>query len=156
MPPIKYWTRGRGATCVSLLHMTIRVDNVDLAIRNSGTTLLRKITRLVATPLTGAHIRVPLDVARGTRRTLQWRPMALSQERVSANTELLRLLQDVHTIRNHTGGSLPLLVDEKVHYTLCRLTYSPGLRERDMAGWLRQVPLLYGVWHTYKPPLMLL
>ena len=135
---------------VSLLHMVVRLDNEDSSIIQSTRTFLIKVNRLARTPLSGADIRVPLDVARERRRTLQWRPLAHSDERVSANVEFLRLLQDVHTVRNHTGGSLPLLVDEKVHYTLCRLMYSPGMRGHDVLRWLRQIPLLYGVWHPYK------
>jgi hypothetical protein len=135
---------------LSLLHMVVRVDTVDSAIRRSLVRLVSKVRTLATMSLTGSDIRVPLDVRRGARRTLQWRPFAISEDRVSANVELLRILGDALTVQSHMGGSMPLLVDEKVHYTVCRLMYSPGMRTRDVAGWLGQVPLLYGAWHPYK------
>ena len=46
--------------------------------------------------------------------------------------------------------SLPLLVDENVHYRVCRLLYIPAFQKWNVQDWLCGVPLLYGVWHAYK------
>jgi hypothetical protein len=45
---------------------------------------------------------------------------------------------------------MPLLVDENIHYRICRLLYSTTYANRDTPGYLHKIPLLYGVWHAYK------
>ena len=93
-------------------------------------------------------MRVPLDVRREQRRSLQWRALALSSDRVSAAAELLAVLDDVRAAQAHVGVDVPLLVDEKVHYSVCRLLYSQPFAGWDVAQWLRAVPLLYGATST--------
>jgi hypothetical protein len=102
-----------------------------------------------------AWVRVPLDLQRPARKSLQWRALTLSEYRVSANAELLHVLGDVRALQAHSGLDMPLLVDEKVHYAISRLLYSQPFGELDGAAWLRRVPMLYGVWHPYKQTLSL-
>ena len=45
---------------------------------------------------------------------------------------------------------MPVLVDEKIHYTVTRMMHSRMFETEDMCKWLREMPLLYGVWHPYK------
>ena len=45
------------------------------------------------------------------------------------------------------------MVDEKIHYAVCRMMYARSYVRYDVLGWLRAVPLLYGVWHPYKQSL---
>ena len=140
---------------VSLHHMTLRVDAVDLDVRDTLRALMRKVEDVLSVALHGSWLRVPLDLQRPERRTLQWRALSVSQDRVSANVELVRVMADVLTLRDHTGGVLPMVVDEKVHYTLLRMMHSRLFGDYDVAGWLQHVPLLYGVWHPYKQALAL-
>ena len=95
-------------------------------------------------------IRVPLDIRRLGRPPRQWRPLSLSENRVGTNVELVAVLEDARRLQRRTGGSLPFLVDEKVHYAVMRMMHSPLLGSVDMLAWLHRVPLVYGVWHPYK------
>jgi hypothetical protein len=140
---------------VPLLTMTIRVNHQSDGVRDALGSLLDKVRLLADTPLEGGWVRVPLDVRREQRRSLQWRALALSSDRVSAAAELLAVLEDVRAAQAHVGVDVPLLVDEKVHYSVCRLLYSQPFAGWDVAQWLGAVPLLYGVWHPYKHTLTL-
>ena len=104
-------------------------------------------------PLQPSMVRVPLDVPSQQVHSLGWRSLMLSQLRVGCNDELVRLLQEVKELQRHVGQSLILLVDEKIHYAVCRLLYSHSHGDRDVATWLRDVVPLYGVWHPYKQTL---
>ena len=135
---------------VSLLLMTNRVAIADTFIRRSFGRLCDKSQALVRCNLTGAAIRVPLDIARPQRARLQWRSLSLSQWKVGTTVELIQLLEDVTAIQQHVGRAVPLLVDEKVHYALCRLMYNRGYQRWNVCTMLKDVPLLYGAWHPYK------
>ena len=135
---------------VSLLLVTNRVPVVDTFIRRSFVRLCDKSQALQRCNLTGSVIRVPLDVARPQRPRLQWRALSLSQWRVGTTVELIQLLQDVTAVQQHVGRAVPLLVDEKVHYALCRLLFNRGYQRWSVATMLKDVPLLYGAWHPYK------
>ena len=43
---------------------------------------------------------------------------------------------------------MPLVVDENIHYRLMKLIHCD--HDFDVRLWLRDFPLLYGVWHPYK------
>ena len=109
------------------------------------TALSSKVVALMQSPPHRAHVRVPLDISRPQRPRLQWRPLTLSENRVSANVELLDLLGDIRGLKDHTGNVMPLLVDEKVHYTIVRMMVAQPYRQWDMRSWLTDIPLLYGV-----------
>ena len=140
---------------LSFHHLTLRPANVAGFINVALGKMLRTVTRLAEQPLQGGWIRVPLDVHRPDRRSLQWRSLMLSQMRVSCGGELLHVLEDVRQLQQHVGLVLPLLVDEKIHYSVCRLMYSRSYSEYNVTGWLHHIPLLYGVWHPYKQTLHL-
>jgi hypothetical protein len=140
----------------SLERMRSRVEVIDSTCRLSLGRLMQKVRQLTANPIEASAIRVPLDIHRPRRRRLQWRALALSQMRVGAAPELIRVLEDVRTLQRHVGRVLPLLVDEKVHYSTMRLLYAPAHWSLDVHGWLRQVPVIYGSWHPYKHTLTLL
>ena len=95
-------------------------------------------------------IRVPLDLQQGSRPRMQWRPWSVEQLQVGSNADLLKLVLDVCDIQRHSRHDLPLLVDENIHYRLLRLMYSSHLQHCDVGDVLQRVPLVYGVWHTYK------
>ena len=140
---------------VPLLTLTIRVPGVAGEVETALSQLVHRVADLVATALQAAWIRVPLDVVRPRRESLQWRSLTLSENRVSANRELLEVLLDIRGFQAHTRLDAPLLVDEKVHYAISRLMYSQPFSGYDVCGWLGRVPLLYGVWHPYKQTLTL-
>ena len=109
-----------------------------------------KVQNLRQLSLQPSAIRVPLDVCRPRRATRQWRALTLNENRVGANAELVEVLRDLLRLQRRVGGSLPVLVDEKVHYAVMRMMHSRMLSQLDVGGWLCQMPVLYGVWHPYK------
>lgn len=141
---------------LGLHHCTVRVDNVAASVVSAVATLVRVVQELSRQQIASDWIRVPLDVNRQTVSSLQWRALMLTQQRVSHNEELLAVLNEVRRVQTQlVKVTTPLLVDEKIHYSVCRLMYSVTHTNVDVCGWLRHVPLLYGVWHPYKQALHL-
>ena len=101
-----------------------------------------------------SDIRVPLDVRRNAVRSLRWRPLSLTEQTVSANLDLLGILESVRDLQRRTTRQLPLLVDENIHYRVLRLMYSTTFAAYDMRRYLADVPLVYGIWHAYKHTLL--
>jgi hypothetical protein len=50
----------------------------------------------------------------------------------------------------HTVGEQPLLTDENIFYRLMKMAYGESYAAYDVRGFLRNFPLMYGVWHAYK------
>ena len=130
---------------VSMLHLTIRVPTVAAEVTSSLQDLIKKVQKLVRRPPARTVVRVPLDIDRPARPSLQWRPLTVTEKRVSTNTELLLVLQDLRPLRESTGNVVPLLVDEKVHYAVTRMLLAKSFRPWDLRTWLAGLPLLYGV-----------
>ena len=112
--------------------------------------LHRVVAALNRTTIDHSSVRVPLDVQRRNVQSLGWRPLSLTEQNVSATEDLLRLLRTTREVQEHSGRQLPLLVDENIHYRVLRLLYSGAMVRYDVARYLSEVPLLYGVWHAYK------
>ena len=130
---------------VSMLHLTIRVPTVAAEVTSSLRELIQKVAKLARRPPGRTSIRVPLDIDRPARPSLHWRPLTLTEKRVSTNTELFLVLQDLLPLRTRTGNVVPVLVDEKVHYAVTRMLLARSFRSWDLRGWLSGMPLLYGV-----------
>ena len=98
------------------------------------------------------NVRAPLDVRRDTRtvRAPLWRPLALSQEKVTGCVGLLHLLHFAKDTAQQTNRVLPLLVDENIHYRILKFLYGARNQRWNMRAYVRYVPVLYGVWHAYK------
>ena len=56
-------------------------------------------------------IRVPLDIARNRRKRLHWQPMLISELKCGTSAELVQLLTLVRDTQQHTGHTMPLLID---------------------------------------------
>jgi hypothetical protein len=95
-------------------------------------------------------IRAPLDVCRPARRTLQWRPLMISNSRTGTKIELVELLKMLCQVQGHIGRIMPLLSDSNIHYQLLKLMHSKYLQEYDFGKYIEKIPLIYGVWHAYK------
>ena len=74
----------------------------------------------------------------------------MSQLQVGSNDDLVLLLMDAVDLQQRSGHTLPLLVDENIHYRVAKMLYGSPYRKWAVGGLLREVPLLYGVWHAYK------
>ena len=88
-------------------------------------------------------VRAPLDIARKNVRSLDWRPFFLSELRSGTHKELLQPVVDLSCVEHRTRHCVPLLVDMKIHFALLKLCYGAAY-----GPW--NVPLVYGVWHSYK------
>ena len=80
----------------------------------------------------------------------EWRPFALSKEKVTGGVGLLNLLHFAKDVAQQTNRVLPLLVEENIHYRILKLLYGAKNQRWNMRAYLRYVPVVYGVWHAYK------
>ena len=99
--------------------------------------------------------RVPLDLVRGPVQSVQWFPLLLTGKAVQRNESLVELLGMFSVVRDHSRFPMPLLVDLDVWYRLVKLSFGVQTQRWDVAGLLRTMPPLYGVWHPYKYTLTL-
>jgi hypothetical protein len=105
---------------------------------------------VAACNLSRKELRVPLDVQRGTRPRYRWLPYSLEEVQVGSNEDLITLLRDAVDLQGHSGCPLPLLVDENIHYRVARMLYGSPYKDWALSKELKNVPILYGVWHAYK------
>lgn len=96
------------------------------------------------------EIRVPLDIVRTDCLNPKWHPFSLEEEAPGTQAGLIGLLPLIHTVRLHSACQLPLLIDENLHYRLCKFMYAPQFAHLAIRQSLKDVPLCYGVWHAYK------
>ena len=134
----------------TVLQLFREVDSLAANLVQTVPELGRRLDRMDQCGITRQQIRVPLDVQRPQVRSLQWQPWALSQLTVSSNLDLLKLMQEARFLQVTSTHTLPLLVDENVHYRLARFLYGSSYHPWDMAGYLSRIPVPYGVWHPYK------
>jgi len=128
-----------------------RATDADTAFAKLG----RKVAQLLDEDRTYGDIRVPLDVVRSDRPRRQWRTLSLSENRVGTAVELVGVLGEVVEYQRRAGAILPLLVDEKIHYSIMKMLYSSTYAHLAGRAYLRQVPLVYAAWHPYKYTLTL-
>ena len=105
-------------------------------LRDLGFTSTRPVVR---------KIRAPLDIIRPVpAKRPHWRPLCLSQEKVSGNVSLLNLLQLTRDLAQHTRPVVPVLCDENIHYRICKMMYGEKTTGWNVWLFLRSHPLLYG------------
>ena len=137
-----------------ILDMVQRVDQVVTQLRQADAEMQNRLFRLNMQAIRRKDIRVPFDIQRLGRQRMVWKPWNLAEQQVGNNQDLLMLLLDVVDVQQFTGRVLPLLVDENIHYRVLRLLYSNSLIKWNVAQVLKQVPLIYGIWHAYKHTLV--
>ena len=52
-------------------------------------------------------------------------------------------------IQDHTSR-VPILIDEKIHYSIMMMIYSVSYHEYNVGHKLCGTPPVYGIWHPYK------
>ena len=128
-------------------HFDVLCDDVAIAQQNIYSGVLRLGSLNGVSP---KSIRAPLDVARGPRSTVQWRPFMMSESRTGTKRELLDLLAMLKQVQQHTQEPLPLLIDSNIYYQIVKLMHCKYLDQYDFGAWMRNLPMIYGVWHPYK------
>ena len=80
-------------------------------------------------------VRGPLDSAHAREhvRGLLWRPFMTSSVSVGHHLELLKLIKMLEVVQIETRRSLPLLIDMKVHYHLCKMMLGQSYKQWDVA-----------------------
>lgn len=122
------------------------------AVCREHVTLVTAVANLRRLPLTRKDFRVPLDINREHVRSLQWRPLSMNDDCVGTQAELCASLRSARYVLENAGllRPMPVLLDENICYRLWKMAYSRLTQEWDVAAYLRDMPLLYGVWHPYK------
>ena len=111
-------------------------------LRDLGFASMRPVVR---------NIRAPLDIIRPVRaKRPHWRPLCLSQEKVSGNVLLFNRLQFARDLAQHTRPVVPVLCDENIHHRICKMMYGEKTTGWNVRLFLRSHPILYGFWHAYK------
>ena len=74
----------------------------------------------------------------------------ISPLRVGQHLELVKLIQMPEVVKIETRHCLPVLIDMKVHYHLCKTMLRQSYKKWDIGQLLISHPLVYGVWHPYN------
>jgi hypothetical protein len=74
----------------------------------------------------------------------------LSEYTVSSNDDLLRILDLAGEVQRRSRLTMPLLVDENIHYRILRMLYGRPFITYAVHEHLNSMPLLFGIWHAYK------
>ena len=134
----------------SLVCLWNRRADVATALLTAQTTLLAAVQDIVASPVPSEHITCPLDVRRRKVRSLAWSPFLRHELQVGTQVDLLKLLSTIREVQLRTQHVLPLLVDEKIHYSLMKFVYYASCKEYYWRSVFSRVPVLHGVWLPYK------
>ena len=74
----------------------------------------------------------------------------LSENTTSSQVDLVSLIDEIKVLQRRSGCSVPLLVDENIHYRLMKLMYGSSCSAYDFGQWMCSLPVIYGIWHPYK------
>jgi hypothetical protein len=142
----------------SLAQLLQRLPAVAAALADATAGRVVSLVAVVAAvPLQAHEFRIPLDLPRPAARAPVWTPLSVSDDIVSAQVGLLRVLRFLREgVLTHVRPPLPLLVDTNLWYRQLKLVYGRGAQRWDGAAALEGLPPLYGVWHPYKQVLHVL
>ena len=127
------------------------LGHLDSAVHSTATTLrsLNDVTR-VSLDAEPEFIRVPLDIKRDNVRSLQFRPLLLTDLTTGGILDLLHMLQEIQDIQRHTRRPMPLIIDLKIHFHFVRFLYEESYVQYNFHEHLSMLPCMYGAWHPYK------
>ena len=100
--------------------------------------------------LSFSDVRVPLDVPRNQPRGVKWRGLSLKNRVIGSEEGLLNIVRLLKDVAAHTRHSLPVVMDENIHYRLLKWMYSRGMAMYAVRDSLLPLVCIYGVWHAYK------
>ena len=108
-------------------------------------------------PLQADEFRIPLDLPRSQARSPVWRAFSLSQDVVSSQVGMLRVLRFLRDeVLPHVRAPMPLLVDINLWYRQLKLVYGREAQRWSIGDALEGLPPLFGIWHPYKQVLTVL
>ena len=131
--------------------LTTRVKDVALHMRESVTEFLTDVQDLGLDRLPLGLFRCPLDIRRCNPRTSSWQPYGLWDINVTKTAGLgdvlVRLSQDNPGNRNPVKV---LLCDMNIWWRVAKVVYNREHVASPVRGALRDICLVYGIWHGYK------
>jgi hypothetical protein len=134
---------------VDYLHRQRSVVSRDLVVASRQ--LLSAVTDIAESDVPRSEVRVPLDVHRGQVRSLQWMPFMLTTLSVGKQDELVGLLEFLRQdLLTQCRSPMPVLVDLNLHYRHLKMSYGGWYRRWNYHAHFRYMPVLFGVWHSYK------
>ena len=93
---------------------------------------------------------VLLDIQRSCLHALKWKPLLLSPLLGSSKNEMVALLEQMRPLKERSRCQLPLLLDLDTHYRVHRFMLGVGYSGYDVTAWLKDILVLFGIWHAYK------
>ena len=88
-------------------------------------------------PIERTMIRIPPDVMWPDATTQRWQPLMLSAQKPGNFAELLDLCGMLGTLQRHTGNTLTILSDVKIHHALIRFLYGGNYVTRNFHRYLK-------------------
>jgi len=108
-------------------------------------------TRLRLQHLGYDDVRCPIDIRREEVFPPVWHPFDLLADNIAETKGLVAVLKHAFQIQEDVNASsMALLCDQNIYYRTMKLLYGRTYMGVNMHGFLRKVPLLHGVWHSYK------
>ena len=121
---------------------------VDYLVRCVG--LLLQRSTVPHGPFQRTWVRAPLDYARNTVVSLNWKPFLLSHLKCGSHVESLEFVRGVECLQVKTRRTVPFLIDMKIFYALLKMSFGASYAPWHVDHFLLGRPLLYGVWHPYN------
>ena len=126
----------------------------EVVVRLQG--LCQVIENLNESPIERRVIRVPLDLMRPYATTQRWRSIMLSAQKLGTFAGLLDMCGMLRTPQRHTGTTLTMLSDTKIHHVVMRFLYGSNYVTKNFHRYLKSLPQVYGIQHPYKYTLTML
>ena len=154
--PLRFWG-------VAILQRTPMPRTIDVLIGSIGSVaaalvrMKRSFCRIVTDlglvadrppPIPSA--RAPLDVVRDPVPNPGWKLLLLSTHQVSSYKGLVKVLDYIASLSNHTHPIVPILIDENIHKRCLKLVYCDKTQRWNWHEKLKKTAVLYGCRHPYK------
>ena len=117
-----------------------RLPVVAHRLRDSFLGLCDATKTLLDGPIEAKDIRAPLDCRRTSVRSLQWKLFFLVDLTTRSQPDLVALVHLLVEVQQQSNNVLPILVDENIHYRLCKMMYGKSYAQHNLAFFLKPMP----------------
>ena len=102
-------------------------------LRDSFLALCDATKTLLDEPIEAKDIRAPLECRRTSVCILQWKPFILTDLTTGSQAHLVTLVHLLVEVQQQSNKVLPILVDESIHYRLCKMMYGKSYVQYNFA-----------------------
>ena len=95
------------------------------------------------------NIRVPCDLRRLGVHPVQWHPFGIEKNNISTSDGLILDLMHMQDVVKKLHVRVTLLLDINVYYRIMKLVYSVTFVQFNLRAALRDIDMVFGVWHAY-------